>query len=283
MMRAIRYLAYLACMLAAGRAPAAIGPDPTGLWYDPDESGWGLSISQQGDKLFAVLFVYDSSNRPTWYVASDIDTPSGTVFTPFLSVSGKLYRTSGPWFGGTFDPHAVTMTEVGTLTLGFPQPNLQSMGVMYSIDGTTVSRSAVPQTWGDTSEFLAGSFEGGLRVLAPPATCGDLGLQPPGAFRFQGTAGAPGQLRFVWGTGIDTFCVVNGTYTQKGQLGSISGRVGCGDINGNLDPSTVSGPASATLQVDNVVVSEHGFSGAATIVRGTCTYIGNFGGVRLPE
>jgi hypothetical protein len=283
-MRMLRYVAWMACALASAQARAAVSPDPTGLWYDTAESGWGLSISQQGDKLFAVLFVYDQANRPVWYVASDIDTPSGTIFTPLLSVSGKLYRTAGPWFGGTFDPHAVTVTEVGTLTLGFAQPIPQPIRVTYVIDGTTVEKAAQPQTFGTSAANLVGNFEGGLQVMGKSsATCGDLGIAPPAsvAFKFQGTATGLGLVRFLWGR-VDTFCAASGRYTQKGQFGSLTGRVGCA-ANGNLDVSSVPAPDDPQLQIDNLVINAHGFSGAATVQSGTCTYTGSIGGVRLPN
>jgi hypothetical protein len=283
-MRTPRCLAWIACALGSAQAAAAVSPDPAGLWYDPAESGWGLSISQQGDKLFAVLFVYDTANRPVWYVASDIDTSSGTVFTPLFTVSGKLYRTAGPWFGGVFDPHAVTVTEVGTLTLRFAQPTPQPLGVSYIIDGTTVEKIAQPQTFGTSASDLVGNFEGGLQIMGRSSTaCADPGLAPPAsvAFKFQGTATGLGQFRFLWGR-VDTFCAASGSYTQKGQLGSLSGRVGCA-AKGNTDISSVPAPDDPQLQLDNLVINEHGFSGAATVQSGTCTYSGSFGGVRLPD
>src|SRR5664279_1199043 len=77
---------------------AGMTPDPTGIWYDPAQPGWGMGITQQGDTIFAVLFVYDASHKPTWLVASNVvdtgielDPVGGQVF------SGPLYRTSGPF------------------------------------------------------------------------------------------------------------------------------------------------------------------------------------------
>src|SRR6185369_4631903 len=72
----------LASLLAAILAPCVcaaggMSPDPTGLWWVPEESGWGLSLVQQQDTVVAVLFVYDDAKRPAWYVA----TTTGTFFT----------------------------------------------------------------------------------------------------------------------------------------------------------------------------------------------------------
>ncbi|HEX3096798.1 MAG TPA: hypothetical protein VHQ02_03725 [Usitatibacter sp.] len=43
---------WIACIVTAfftSVAHAAITPDPTGLWFDPAETGWGLGVAQQGD------------------------------------------------------------------------------------------------------------------------------------------------------------------------------------------------------------------------------------------
>ena len=55
----------LAPVLAAASlfvaAPAALATpqlrNATGLWINPDESGWGLNLFHQGDILFGALFV----------------------------------------------------------------------------------------------------------------------------------------------------------------------------------------------------------------------------------
>src|SRR6185503_19971412 len=39
-----------------------------GLWWNPNESGWGVNIAQQGDVWFAAWYTYDRSGKPTWFV-----------------------------------------------------------------------------------------------------------------------------------------------------------------------------------------------------------------------
>src|SRR5215472_516946 len=112
--------ALAACAMAAAHANATLTPDATGLWYDPAESGWGLTVAQQGGEAFAVLFVYDPAGRPAWYFASDLNAPVLSPLPPGgppNDVDGILYRAAGPWFGGTFDPGAVSVTPVGSLGL----------------------------------------------------------------------------------------------------------------------------------------------------------------------
>src|SRR5450631_1324373 len=82
----------------------------TGLWWDPDESGWGLSIEQQGPIMFVGWYTYDQTGASTWYVMS-----SCTVIGD--GCSGNIYSTTGgaptvPWNG-----HGPIMrVGVGTLT-----------------------------------------------------------------------------------------------------------------------------------------------------------------------
>jgi hypothetical protein len=101
----------------------------TGQWWNPAQSGWGLSIAEQGGVVFAVLFVYDASGRPLWLVAPDVVANGDGSYT------GALYRTHGP---DAADPSAaVSSTEVGSVTLHFADG--ASGSVSYTVDGASVS------------------------------------------------------------------------------------------------------------------------------------------------
>jgi hypothetical protein len=112
-------------VFATGTAPPAV--DYTDLWWNPNESGWGLLVSHQFGVMFLAWFVYDANGNPVWYVASDCAvTGSGCT--------GTLFRTTGPPFGPTFNPSLVQVFRVGTITLNFSDAN---NGVLTStISGT---------------------------------------------------------------------------------------------------------------------------------------------------
>ena len=40
----------------------------TDLWWNADESGWGVTLVHQNDKVFGVWYVYDASGKPLWIV-----------------------------------------------------------------------------------------------------------------------------------------------------------------------------------------------------------------------
>jgi len=141
-------LAILSAFAGCGSAVAAgMSPDPTGLWFDPAESGWGLSLVQRDDTLFAMLLVYDEEHRPTWYVASEVsaDGPAGTD-AGAMQYTGVLYRTTGPWFGGAFDANTVAAAAVGMIRLQYaPGTQGRTIDLTYSANGVSTTRAIEPQ------------------------------------------------------------------------------------------------------------------------------------------
>jgi len=277
----MRWLACLATTLFAGLGhAAALVPDPTGLWFDPAESGWGVGLAQQGDTVFATLFVYDDAHRPAWYVASSMKDDGRETFVAAPPVFvGTLYRTSGPVFSGPFDPKAVTSAAVGTISGTYTDFGGTRLVLQYTIDGVQVSKTLQRQAWGDNSLALVGRFSGGAVITtAATAACPGINFSPPSGVPFGlSIASGPlaGELRFTWGTGIDTLCSIDGTYAQQGQLGSVSGTLGCAPIGFTL-------PRDITARVTQLTGNADGFAGALTLQQGACTYSGHIGGVRLP-
>lgn len=117
--------------------------DYSGAWWNPEESGWGLSLHQSPSRqMFVAFYIYDSAGLPVWYVAPSGTWSNGTRWT------GTLYRTGGPRFiGSSFDPLAVTRVPVGTLSFEFAPntlPTVRTFGratMFYSIDGVTASKA----------------------------------------------------------------------------------------------------------------------------------------------
>lgn len=62
--------------------------DHSGHWFDPDNSGWGFSLLEQGDVLGGALFTYDAAGEPTWFSgyqrnAVDVDFSAFTGACPW--------------------------------------------------------------------------------------------------------------------------------------------------------------------------------------------------------
>jgi lysyl endopeptidase len=100
--------------------PAIAAPftDFTDLWWNPNESGWGLSLIQHPNRMmFAVWYTYGLDGKRTWFYV-----PSGT-WTDSRTYSGRLYTTVGPAADGPFDPTRVRVQQVGAATLTFSDNN----------------------------------------------------------------------------------------------------------------------------------------------------------------
>ena len=265
-----RLIAVFSLCAAAHAAP--LSPDPTGDWYNPNESGWGATIAQQGEVVFALLFVYDEQGRPEWFVASDVRDSGGGVF------SGPLYRTTGPWFGAAFDPMAVANQAVGTLTLQYAVnfAGNAALRITYAVNGVTVTKGVTRLTWDRNAERLPGAYYGGITLSTAasslPAGCGDPpALFPPGG-EMHVTMSAPDTISFIRSAGIDTLQVIGGQYTQSGQFGVITGAL--------LSGIVVSPVKIADAQVTNLIVNGDGFLGHVRLTAGNCVYEGSIAGNR---
>jgi hypothetical protein len=129
------------------RAEIAVFPPPTrpltdytGLWWNPQESGWGLSLHQTAtDVVFGALFVYGPSRDSEW-----LTLQAGTWETS-TRWRGRVYRTTGPYYGApVFDPATVTLEVVGDATLDFDRPGPADEPDVtyfnYSVNGVTYSK-----------------------------------------------------------------------------------------------------------------------------------------------
>ena len=116
--------------------PGTVAPGQVGdMWWNPSESGWGLSISQQHGALFVVWYTYRADGTPAWYVMPDGRWSGGTW-------SGTLYRTTyapTPFMGRRFDAAAVAPVPVGTMSLAFSGSNAATM--RYAVGGVSGAKA----------------------------------------------------------------------------------------------------------------------------------------------
>jgi len=108
--------------------------DYAGLWFDPEEPGWGLSIVQDtAGHVFATWYAYDAESRPTWLVM-----PAG-AWTGATTFEGALYRTRGSAFDAPYDASAFGVDTVGTLRVQFAQDG--SATASFEVDGRSVVKT----------------------------------------------------------------------------------------------------------------------------------------------
>lgn len=116
------------------------GADYTDLWWNPNESGWGIGITQQGATMFLAWFAYDDSGTPVWYVASNC-----AVNSAGNGCSGDVYRTSGSVdpLRNAFDASRVQVAKAGTITASFSSANNGS--ITYTVDGKAGTKNITRQ------------------------------------------------------------------------------------------------------------------------------------------
>ncbi len=114
--------------------------DFTDLWWNPAESGWGLSIVQHPTRvIFAVWFTYGADGKATWFVL-----PSGT-WTSANVYSGTIYSVTAPPYSTGFDPGLVRQSPVGTATLSFTDDSHGTLA--YSVNGVSGSKAISRQPY----------------------------------------------------------------------------------------------------------------------------------------
>jgi hypothetical protein len=199
------------------------------MWFLPSESGWGLNVIEQGDTLFATLFVYDPQRRPRWYVASQL-TQQGDVSDGTASYEGALYEETGPYFAGAFDPVTVAARQVGTMSFRVHDDGTAELG--YTVDGVLVSTHV--QRFAFRKQDFSGSYRGSYEHDRQAGiSIDDSGPE----FRMQ-------LVDFYGGMGTCDFVA---PYVQLGSLRRMIGTYSCGTRTG-------------TFRMQNALVSADGFT-----------------------
>lgn len=189
--------------------------DQSDLWWNPNESGWGMQVVQQADILFVTLFVYNSAGQPTFF--------AGTLdFAGSLTWSGDLYVTNGPWFGGAFNPAAVNYRKVGTLT--FAAPFVNSGTISYSVDGVPVTK-AIERQLLRHDDYTGQYVYIGNGIITGCANPAYNGAPIPAAPDL--TVGHNGTSMTATAVGPAAACVYVGNYDQRGRMGRWSGTFSC--------------------------------------------------------
>ncbi len=138
----------------------AVDANYTALWWNPNESGWGLNLNHQGNTLFGTLYTYDASGNATWFSMSNgVKQADG-------SYSGDLVRSIGPAFNASpWNPNAVIRNVVGTMRLSFTDDNNGTL--TYNVGSAQVTKTITKLnfklpptcTWSASNRSLATNFQ----------------------------------------------------------------------------------------------------------------------------
>ena len=125
--------------------PGTPAADYQGLWWNSpagSESGWGINLTHQGDRIFATWFTYDTTGNG-WWLAMSAEMISTNTY------SGVLYQTRGPAFDAVpFDPANVTVIPVGSGMLTFTDAG--SGTFTYTVGEMSQAKAITREVFGPT-------------------------------------------------------------------------------------------------------------------------------------
>lgn len=255
----LRFLRALCAALAAAvsfHAAAAMPPDYSDLWWNANEPGWGVNISQQNDILFATFFVYGTGGDAVWYSAT-LTYQSTSAGVP--TYGGTLVQTSGSPQGTPYNPADLKYRTVGTVTVEFGDDAHALL--RYTADGVLVVKQIARQTFATISPV--GTYLGATT---------DVTFNCKTASRNGIVTTDPGPLSITLDNGFATIhaptCFYEGDYVQQGQVASLDGRYEC--ING----------AQGAVKFSGLRFANGGLVGTYTGRDASCEFRGNIGGAR---
>ena len=231
--------------------------DLTDLWWNANESGWGVTATHQREVVFLTFFVYGTDNRPTFYTGQASYTSQAS--SGALIFSGPMFQTSGPWLGNFFNPNFVTIRQVGTVTF---TAFVDAATLSYTVDGTIVNKALTRQTFRNND--LTGSYAGVIRETA--AGCANAGNNGT-AETIVGVSIVNSTTSFAMTTnGNGTVCNYRGDYRQSGRMGSSTGTYTCPGLAGNYEmleieanPSGMTARFSASDNTCSQITGRFGF------------------------
>ncbi len=109
-----------------------------GLWWNAQESGWGINFAHQGDIIFATWFTFGADNKPQWYTIRLDKTANNVYAGPVSSFTGLPFSTL------PYTANANVKTPVGTATTTFSADG-RSATFNYTVNGITQTKQIVPQ------------------------------------------------------------------------------------------------------------------------------------------
>ena len=113
--------------------------DYSGIWFNPGESGWGLTLHQGPmHSMFGLLFVYNAQGQPEWF-----SLQNGRWISP-TKWQSTLHRTTGPYYGALmFNAGEVAYHAVGIADLDFSSAPIEQgrASLSWSVEGRAVVKT----------------------------------------------------------------------------------------------------------------------------------------------
>ena len=193
--------------------------DLSDLWWNENESGWGVNVNHQREIVFLTFFVYGADGKGTWYTGQASHT--GQDSRGALIFTGGVYEFSGPPNGTVFNAASVTGRSAGTVTF---TAFLDSATLTYTVNGLVVNKVLTRQTFRNND--LSGVYMGAIKEIQSgcvfPKTNGDVNSNIDIAVVNTATT-----FSMTTRKSDNSTCNYDGNYTQNGRLGRSTGTYTC--------------------------------------------------------
>ena len=119
------------------------------IWWNPQESGWGINLFHQDNLIFATWFTYGANGRDNWYTVSPAEAQPDGSFTGLIYqvTSGTPYNqiNGAPAFPAGGAP------SVGNMTFRFTNGERGSM--TYTIGNVTQTKNFERQQFSSPAQI----------------------------------------------------------------------------------------------------------------------------------
>jgi|GEM_PF-515844 len=116
----------------------------TDLWWNPNESGWGIQVTHHNDEIFGTWFTYDEQGNQLFIVLPGCNIQRYNAARRICT--GDIFRTTGTPFNQPFVSANTAVTRIGQATLTFTGNSNATFA--YQIGATTLTKSIVRQAFG---------------------------------------------------------------------------------------------------------------------------------------
>lgn len=108
---------------------AQLETDLSGLWWQPEQPGWGLSIAMQGGRPLPAWYTYDAAGRPQWLLGEALTRGADGVWR------GSLLRYRGTPFAQIRGDAAAQGVVAGTVSLALREEGALDFG--WTLEGVS--------------------------------------------------------------------------------------------------------------------------------------------------
>lgn len=224
----LKRLVLIALLLLSVRAQAL---EYTDVYYNPDESGWGVFLVQSDTTQFLAFFIYGPDGKPTWYVAIIANDGTGNY-------TGSLFATTGTYFANPWQGSYGTAAG----TVSFTPIDRYHATLTYTVNGVgTVTKTVQRQTL--TAYQMSGTYSGSMAGAVSGCTDPSANETPfRGRYVLNATQTGDQSVSLVF-TFVDqnhngVVCTVSGPLSHFGRLYQMNGQILC-SAGGNPHPATV--------------------------------------------